>query len=329
MNLFLINSPFQLICALETKEEYKLENNILAITKQATEKSQKQLNSLVKKEDWDHIVNLPGTAKVFTVPLFIRKVKKMTEGSPLKNIIYPDYLCWRANLIIKNIDHKKSIMIDDGAMTITHYLDYLKDKKSFSRPKGFKDTLLKLMFLQPVKNIKFRDNFELYSTFHFPCEDFIKKTNNLNVLKHHIKNTSVMNNSSPAAFIGQGYIGSIAKIKDYIKKIDTFHNIVKKDIIYFPHRAESSEVKKAVSNLDYIIYHDSEWPIELELSEKSISISSIGGVMSTALYTLSLIYSDIKIYNIRAESNYYFDDYAYKESLYVEKYYANSNIIVV
>ncbi|MDV2857682.1 hypothetical protein [Oceanimonas sp. CAM02] len=329
MNLFLINSPFQLICALEAKMEYGLENNILAITKQATEKSQKQLNSLVNNEDWDKIVNLPGRSKVFSVPLFISRVRKMNNGKPLNNIIYPDYLCWRANLILKNIKHQKSIMIDDGAMTITHYLDYLKDKKSFSRPKGVKDVIIRLMSLKPVKNMDFRENFELYSTFSFPKESFIEKRNKLKILKRSIKTKGIVNESSPAAFIGQGYIGSIAKIEDYIKKIDYFHKKVNRKIIYFPHRSESLEVKEAISNLDYITYHDSEWPIELELSEKAISLSCIGGIMSTALYTLSVIYSDIDIYNITTAPDYYFDESVHKESLYVEEYYKSNNIISI
>lgn len=34
MNLFIATSHFQLICAIEAREHYKLKNNILAITPQ-------------------------------------------------------------------------------------------------------------------------------------------------------------------------------------------------------------------------------------------------------------------------------------------------------
>lgn len=102
---------------------------------------------MIVKEDWDHIINLPGTAKAFTIPLFIYSLKVFSLNLRFDNVIFPDYLCWRTNLILKNINAKREIMIDDGAMTITQYESHLENKKSFSRNKGFKDLIVRSFLL--------------------------------------------------------------------------------------------------------------------------------------------------------------------------------------
>lgn len=329
MNLFLINTPFQLLCAIEAKKAYNLQNNILAVTKQAHNKSQSQLDSLIQDDEWDHIINLPGVQKAFTIPYFIYSLKKFSPNLFFDNIIFPDYLCWRANLILKNTKSNRQIMIDDGAMTIGQYETYLRDHVSFSKGKGFKDVIIKLFKLEPVHNIEFRDSFELFSIFSFPEESFIKQRNNLLVLQEKISSYQIYNKNSNAAFIGQGYIGPTlgVNIEDYIETILRYHSKVKRNIIYFPHRSESEEVKEHVSKLEFIVYHDSYWPVELEIYQKKIQLSSIAGVLSTALYSMSILYPDMPIYNITTNSKYYRKKNVASNASKITKYYKNNRII--
>lgn len=335
LNLFLVTSPFQLICAVEAKHEYKLENNILAITKQVHEKGRKQIDALLDKNEWDVIVDLPIKNKTFELPKFIKKINKLTHRKNIKNVLHGEYAAWRTNVILKNIKYETEIMFDDGTATINDYNKYLKNKNSVNNKKGLKDFLLILQGVKPPRKVPFKENFELFSVYHFENFSYIKKENRLVKLKEKIDSKNCYSSDAPAGFLGQGEISfdgnSGMTPESYFQLLNRYHQHTQKEIVYFPHRSESIEVRREIEKLPFIIFHDSEWPIELEISKKKINLSSIAGISSTALYTLSLIHNDIPIYSMSQEQCSYYKNTSELLELYkeLEIYYSKSKIIYI
>lgn len=325
MNLFIATSPFQLICAIEAREHYKLKNNVLAITPQPIEKSQKQFDLLLKPSDWDSIIELPTRGKLITLPRFIRKIKKL---GCIDNIIYAEYESWRLNVMLSNINVKNEIMIDDGSLTIKIYETLLKDKGTFSRKKWAKDLILNIMGIKTNKIIKFRDNFELFSIFQFYKANIKTKLNKLDTLSESISQYKLFNPEAFAGFIGQGIVNEEhgIKLNAYIELLKSLYDLNKRSIIYFPHRSESIAVRTEIQKLPFIKYHDSEMPLEMEIYDKKIQLSSISGIYSTALYTLSLLYKDIPTYNIQQKPSYYNDSGLIDGYNKIEHYYNNEKI---
>lgn len=334
-NLFLVTSPFQLICAIEAKNTYQLKNNILAITEQPHQKGQQQFDALLDSNEWDMIIRLPGTFKAFSIPFFIRKIKKITNNTRVNNILHGEYAAWRTNIVLKNIDHNHEIMFDDGTATINDYNRYLKDKRSINTNKGFKDVLLKLQGITPPKKVSFRENFDLFSIYHFDNFPYAKKINTLDTLRSSINNINSYDPNSPAGFLGQGEVSfdgtNGMKFDSYLELLNRYHKYTGKKVIYFPHRSESKKVRSELEKIPFIIFHDSEWPIELEISKKSIKLSSIAGISSTALYTLALIHNDIPVYSMSQEQCSYYKNTSERLELYkeLEIYYSKSKIIYI
>lgn len=332
VNLFLVTSPFQLICAMEAIREYKLERNILAITKQVHSKGQQQIKALLNEDEWDKILELPIKNKTFKIPAFIRKIRKETKNKEINNILHGEYAAWRTKTIIKNIKYKHEIMFDDGTATINDYNQYLKNKKSTDNRKGFKDLLLIMQGISPPRKMSFRENFDLFSIYQFDNFPYAKKLNKLSYIKSKLNSTDCYSIDAPAGFLGQGEVSfdgnSGMTLASYFKLLKKYHQYTKKEIIYFPHRSESKAVRSEVEKLPFITFHDSEWPIEIEISKKKIKLSSIAGVSSTALYTLSLIHNDMPIYSMHQDDCSYYKNTdrllkAYEE---LEEYYSKSNI---
>ena len=65
MNLFLVTSPFQLLCAIEAKSQYSAVNNILVLREEKSLTSAAQMKLLLNKSEWDHILYLGRKSKIW------------------------------------------------------------------------------------------------------------------------------------------------------------------------------------------------------------------------------------------------------------------------
>ncbi len=68
MNVFLVTSPFQYICANEAREYFNTKNNLLVLVEQDTPRGQKNMDHIFDQSKWDNIIRLPRTNRTFQVP---------------------------------------------------------------------------------------------------------------------------------------------------------------------------------------------------------------------------------------------------------------------
>lgn len=297
MNIFLITSPFQYICANEAREAYNTKNNLLVLVLQDTEKGKQHLAQLYDKTKWDHIIEVRRSNRTFTIPKVLKQINNLTAGKTVENLFFSEYTSWRTRMFQRNLPAQKLIFIDDGMANLYEYFQFIKDKKSFTRKRWLQDFLIELQGCKKIGTLPYADNFEMFSIFDIPHPVCPLKLNRLHSIRQKIGAAACYEPTAPIAFIGEGAIGdkNQPSISNYIQRLKVLIANCSTDVLYFPHRTESKQVTEAVKSLPNLIYHQSETPIELEIANKGIKISSITGVTSTALYTLSLLYKEVPI----------------------------------
>lgn len=295
MNVFLVTSPFQYICANEARLAYGAQNNILILIEQCSSIGKKQMSTLLQEENWDYVLKFPRKNRTKTVPKIIKSIKKLSNGK-LDSLFYSEYTAWRSKLIIRNLNFKQHIFFDDGTMTYFDYYDHIKPKSIYYRPRLFQDSLLRLQGIKPIGKLSFFDNTEIFSIFSFSECVTSYKENTLSTLKQYIETEKDIFTPYDI-FIGQGSIDEKNRItlEEYLTLVKNAISLSDNILLYIPHRTEASHVTHEIKQLKGLRYHNPTLPIEIELVHQGFEPKNIIGLSSTALYTLSKIYPEAKI----------------------------------
>ncbi len=324
MNVFIVNSPFQYICANEARVAYKAKNNLLVITeRKKTNTEKKQMRATVNESEWDTVIYHEGANRTTSIPKLIKRIRKITNKQ-YDTLFYTEITSWTANLIKRNITFQSHVYFDDGTATIIEYRDFLKSKKSICRKRFVQDFILRLQGIKPMGALPFFENTDLFSVFQFEDCPLNYKKNELSEIQRAVKNERIKEPSQqPNIFIGQGCVGEKGhtNLKDYIRTIKNVLSNTQEDLLYFPHRNESIEVTTEIEKTSGLTYHKPTFPLEIELYQKKIFPKTIIGTVSTALYTLSLMYPETEIKIITYENG--FEDSKLNDvQAYLETYFS-------
>jgi hypothetical protein len=301
MNLFLVTSPLQYICALEAKQFFHCEKSILLLVNQKSEHGLDQQKKLIIKNEWDHIINIERRNRSFSIPKAIKQIKKhISDGSPLERFFYAEYNAWWTKLLIRNLPIKKEVYFDDGTLTLAEYPKLILPKTEFYRPRLVQDLVVRLNGCQPIGRLPQSDDLEIFTMFSLQTGHVTIHTNHLDRLKQHYGHPELYDEQAPIGFIGQGAVGdkNQKSVNEYLSELSSIAHKTKKMIIYFPHRTERNEIREALENTDYITYHRSEYPLEIELIDKGLQLSALIGTFSTVMFTCRLLYPDMPIYTL-------------------------------
>lgn len=303
MNVFVITSPFQYLCANEARMAYKTKINILVYVEQLSERGIKNMNQILDETLWDEIIKIPRTQRTFRIPRVIKKIK--SKKSHVERIFFSDYHSWRTNIFIKNFPDSKLVYFDDGSATLIEHENLIKPQKTYTRKRLFNDIMIYLQGLKPPRNVPYNNNLEIFTVFNIENDNCYIRKNEMLGIRETLNSRACFDETADIGFIGESNINArpdCIKLEDYIIELKKIIDNTQKSIIYFPHRMESKEVRETVSKLERIKYHDSTFPIELEIAKSQIKLSEIIGYSSTALYTLSIIYSEIPITTLQPNS---------------------------
>ncbi|MEZ8859673.1 glycosyltransferase 52 family protein [Vibrio sp. 10N.247.311.51] len=303
MNLFLVTSPFQYICAVEARSHYKTENNILLLVEQPSEPGLSQQKKLVNENDWEHVIKIPRKNRTRNLPKVIKEIWKITNREQINNFFHAEYNGWRTKLLLRNLNIDKEVYFDDGTLTLHEYETLIRPKVPYERKRLLQDFLLKLRGCKPIGLLPQSKKLEVFTIFNIPNARHKIVNNSFSFLKSSYGYPNLYSKDSPIGFIGQGAIGHkrMKTIDEYISELKAFKKNYNKEIIYFPHRTETIEIKNRIIALGGITYHESEYPLEIELIDKKIKLSGLVGINSTAQYTAIFIYDGMPIYNIASE----------------------------
>lgn len=302
MNLFLVTSPLQYLCAVEAKKYYcPDETSILLLVKQPREPGISQLTHVLNRNKWTHVIDVERTQRSFSVPKAIKAATQVNGGKYFKYFFHGEYNAWRTKLILKNLEIETEVYFDDGSLTLSEYERHIKTQSTFYRPRFINDLVVRLQGLQPIGKLPISKKLEIFTMFkdlkanvpvRFNCFEELKK-------KYSITSIKALTDSK-ALFLGQGSIGCDGTKKErYLDIIHRFAAVTNKPILYVPHRTESAEIRTMVEQIPNLTYHDSTFPVEIEIAEKGLNLADVGGISSTALYSLKLIYPNIQIYTAK------------------------------
>jgi len=318
MNVFLVTSPFQYICANEAKSHYSTENSILLLVKQDMEPAISQMAKIVNESDWTHVIHIERSQRTFSMPKAVKVVNSIREEQVIHHFFHGEYNGWRTKFLVRNLKPDTEVYFDDGSLTLGEYERFIKTKQTFYRPRLLSDLIIRLQGLKPIGRLPISKKLEIFTIFDIqkPTVPVIKNDFSNMRKKYELNKDKQRKHSDEyALFLGQGSIDCHGTIKTYyLDIIKRFSKTTGKKVLYAPHRTETLDVREEVLKIENLVYHDSTLPIELEIAEKKLNISDIGGVASTALYTLKIIYPHVNIYSANQSEKEYHTKITYTDN---------------
>ncbi len=265
MNLYIVESPLQLLCAYEAIHSNRNEPYVLLIRQTGRGLNDKHLINCADKLELVYKVFVLHTENVYIgilrnlflwCSLYFKRYKKVYFGSAYSSAL---------NFIHSFIKTQEVIYLDDGAATLRAQLDMSNKTKNI----GNWFTFFNISPLAGQNIIK--HNFEK-----------IKEKNN------HYINENIY-------FIGQPVAAMMGfSVEDYIRCVREVANKCtdNEPLYYIPHRVENLDLIKDISNIRVI---ESIVPVEVYFLENKGSIpKEIYSCYSTALITLPVLFLGIE-----------------------------------
>jgi len=313
-NLFIINYPLQLLNAIEAQKYFKTKNNILIIFYyEGQENNYEQLMKLIELFDYTKLIIYQKKSMDFMISL-IKEINKEVYTK-----VFTGFFSANSRRIIANLQYEQLFLIDDGVYTISiHNELYNKNlygyKKNITEYSEHKYNLVKKIVFYLYHHYR-----KLYFTFlgyQNDMKDYdmsfftifkLPQYNNENIVKNKysfLKNYYLINTKSDTSnivyFLGQPLYNvldlSYADYLNLLKNIFLQYQNSGKKIIYIPHRGESlksrKEIKTLFKNIEML---ELNIPFELYLLENTINISYLASFVSSALFTVKVLYPKVNI----------------------------------
>lgn len=310
MNLFLIESPFQLINAIEALNCYEdtYENSMFLCLNIYGEKNRNQINKVVEEfgiTNYVILVDLDVKNKYNELKLINRislTIKKLVDkNGTIKSIFIGDLRSYYFTLILNNLRTKaKIIALDDGNANI-QIIKKINEKRTpeiGNNSNRIKKSLYTIMGYssKPIEPDEFFTYY--YDLFPDPINVKLVK-NSFNILSSRLSRKTVGNF---CYFLGNKIsevgIVSEAKYLERLKLAFTYIQLSSKisKIYYIPHRGEDHTKISKLKNLVNVEILNAEMPFELFLVFAEELPLSINSFFSSALDSAKrLLASEIEI----------------------------------
>jgi len=334
-SVVIIESPFQLLGAIEAKNTFKINELILIIKYTNNPKTNNQIDWILSKNTFQKVIKMPKfkaiTLNDFLLAFLIFSWK--IRHKCFEYILIGEPRSMIMNCFILNFYSDKYYFLDDGSATII-LQDQIFHNKKIEYIHSNKPLLNKIkLFIIKLLGIKYQFDRvpHLYTCFNLQAKkgqeiiqhsfDYAKKLST----KINISNINTV------YFIGSNLSEGEAMSLEH--ELLLFSNIVnyyknhKKQIIYCCHRRESKNKLDKIKEIDPTLeLYLPEYPIELEFIIKEISVNNIGSYCSTALYTSTLIFKPEQSVMFKIPKEFLFPKFV-SEFENLEKNYTNNNFI--
>jgi len=298
-NLAFITSPLQLMNLREFCESKSINKEtfqiVLKYSKNPISAQSLEREIARDKENWGAIFTIPNTKKF----LHSRAITRKLQSRAWLLLVSGEINSWWQNVIAANISYKKRVIIDDGTMTVFDYHTRLTDGFTFNKSKVVKNLALKAMGLTPPSF--HQERVTLFTIFPLPPTEHVKiEKNELTFFKTTLHSSDYKKTKKPSlctAFIGQPLtMEGLISEQEYIDVISDFAKKFVEKCIYFPHRSEHPGTLSKINDIDGIEVAEHGAPIEKVIGSNDSMYQAIGGIYSTALFTLHILCPKTPIY---------------------------------
>ncbi|MEQ4676706.1 hypothetical protein ABN063_19290 [Providencia vermicola] len=287
MNIFFVNSAFQLIILNKLLIERSIKSGILVIKKNKSDNYQLSYEiEKIKESRKIKVIYAPNSLLLFNLFSLITFFCQKIFIGDIKSIYY--------HSAIRFTNSKKIFFFDDGFSSLL-ILDLLKNGLPIPILNGGANLSTKKKLAFEILNIKYKevpiDSFTFYSIF---ADSSFNNVEKITILDN--ENFLPLNSSS--VFLGGKYVDiKILNFESYCNAIIKAYNIADGDLVYIPHRAESKEfLDKLKKQIPYIVITVIDKPIELYLIENQWAPKFVFSIYSTALFTLANLFPTSNVY---------------------------------
>lgn len=318
-NLYLVESPFQALCALEASLIHKDDINDVVYKLSGSEqrkRNDQQIIDIVNKGNW-------GLCKSYTVKAdkgrYVESLRTMVLIQYLKRfskqrvdrLYFGEFRCYWMHIARFFINPNETWLIDDGAASVVAVNDYILCKKFVPRPPNLgKYNLLKRL----IQRVKFgvterrllvleQAPIHVFSAFLPDKAEALdngisqfKKNNFERVKRLYVPNPSQLQNKevfyygskySEAGILQQGY--ELA----FIKAMADFYAQKGIAVRYFAHRDEQQNKLEKIKQLGLTVMVSPNMA-ELDLLQADSLPVEIASAYSTVLTSLNVLFPEIK-----------------------------------
>lgn len=303
-NLFIVESPFQLLGAIEAQNYFQGMDSVLILKLTPEKRNNKQMKELLRFANWGkvfvaHSFFFVTTAELFIIPIILyyrmtnRTFSRIFVGEPRSKFM---------NIVIANVQNDESYFLDDGNLTfwINDMLNKQFSVKNILAKSG--DAKLKGLL---YRFFGLRTDFNFVPHW-FTCFDIESKTEQ-KIVQHnfeYIKSKLDLNSKTEDVYFIGGNFSELGIINhdDELNLLSTIFNTYysNKPISYCAHRRESKQkLSKIEAISERIKIRSFNYPLELALILQGIKIDNFSSFQSTALLTLNKIFSPENIVMFR------------------------------
>lgn len=290
-SLFVIESPFQLLSAIEAKQKFHILDAMLIVRYTLDTQTNLQIDRLLKISPWEKVIEIKSIFSIFDSNLKLSIQLFKLKNIKFDNIFIGEYRSWVLRSFLYNLDANNYYLLDDGAASLTVYNQYVKEKRQPVLQPSKLDTILlglyKLMGLHTHGSV----NLLFFTSFDIYTENCVK--NDFSYIKKRMSEQTILQNTTYffGAPLSEGNIISESHELAYIQEIINYHAAIGRDLVYVPHRRESAQKKEKIRALNNIAMSTFEFPAEIEFIFRKELPDTIASFYSTVLQTLPKIYS--------------------------------------
>lgn len=327
VNVFVIESPFQMLSALEAVRYFALDNNVLFMRISGNSRNNEQLGTIANYGDWIKIIPFE-TAKLRDLAAIKRSIREIRKNYEIGLLFLGEFYSPVITAFGVLFSSTKIYVLDDGAgsLEIWNYYHSSDPKQAKRFMHASLNNRIKAMVNCLLRNWPGKKRKVIYL---FSCFD-LTSNQRLQVTKHNFDftrsktSTLTEQKNDTLFFLGSCACESGVVTEEYYEQCISKVAALYKDmhLVYLPHRHERADkIASRVAPYGFEIkYLDSI--VELGFCELQERPRYVASFLSTALYSLKMIFPEADVtaflydesqinQRYRAQSLYY---YSYYES---------------
>lgn len=300
MNLFIIESPFQLLSAIEASKYFNDEKNLFVIKYNKKESNIIQLKKIKNLFKLDNVVEIKALISNFdsNIQLFILLKKFAKESIVFNKIFIGEYRSFHMRKFFDYFFKAESYCLDDGNITYQIFQLIKEKKDEYFFDNSFKGLLKKNLYtLQSIifglNGLGIKRDIKLFTCFDIPKEDkhIIHKFSNIK------KKYEVSESKNMVYFYG-AYLEMVGISKEkqveYFKQVIDFFKKLNLEIVYLPHRLENEDKLNLIKDKLNLKIIKNEFPAEIQVLVDGFIPEHIASFASSVLGTLPKMFPEIK-----------------------------------
>ncbi|MFB2118253.1 polysialyltransferase family glycosyltransferase [Parapedobacter sp. 2B3] len=327
INLFVVQSPFQMISAIEAANYFKCENNVLIVRLTGEKNNNNQIERLFEFFQWTRVICIRHLLSITVtdnkLAFYLNKIKR---NERISYLFIGEIRSRIMQAYIDNLNYDSCFLLDDGVSTAV--TNKILRENSFDLTKLFKSSrrnylINKLLYKLWGISGKKGKLIHWFSCFNIKAigseQVFIHR---FEYLKGMMESRTVTKLENVIFFIGSNLSG--VGVMDVSNELRLLKLMAKKysekgiHVVYCSHRREAQEKLDAINAIDNMQIRTMTFPLEIAFMIEGEYPDRIATFYSSALYTLQKIYAPKYIKSFRIPGNLITDEY--KDS--VNKAYA-------